>query len=83
MTYVDVTFFKSKSYFEFESSLLEFGDDELSLQNKELEEMSSVKDKRLQVYKQHTLQLASDPTTVPMSHVPVLDAYFSENSTLS
>ena len=31
MTSVDVTFFKSKSYFEFESSLLEFGDDELSL----------------------------------------------------
>ena len=52
MTFVDVTFFESKSYFEFESSVLESGDDESifllnlslstnasSLKNNELEHM--------------------------------------------
>ena len=37
-----------------------------SLENDELEQMLSFKDKSLHVYKWHTPQLASDPTTMPI-----------------
>ena len=45
--------------------------------------MSSVKDKPLQMYKQRTLQPASDPTTVSTSLVSVLDRQSGENSIVS
>ena len=61
MTSADVTFFESKAYFESESAVLESRDNESSLENNKLEQMLSAKDKSLQVYKQCTLQSASDP----------------------
>jgi len=48
MTSTDVTFFESKFYFESEPFVLESGDDESSLVNTELEQISSTP---LQVYK--------------------------------
>jgi len=54
MTSPDVTFFKSKSYFENESYLLESDDDATnasSLVNNELEQMSSAKNRPLQCMK--------------------------------
>ena len=54
-----------------------------SLENNELEQMPFVKDKPLHVYKRHTPQLASDLTTMPMSHVPVLDTQSGVSVALS
>ena len=54
-----------------------------SLVNNELEQMSSAKDKPLQVYEQCTPRVNSDPTTVLISHVPVLDTQPGENPIVS